>query len=404
MKPNLPLLQGIRVIEVASMLMAPSAAAVLSDFGAEIIKVEPPKEGDPNRHLHQMPGMPESEIPFCFVQDNRNKRSIALDLKTEAGQEILQKLVKTADVFVTNYRPSALKKLNLTYEASQALNPRLIYAYGSAFGDKGPEADKGGYDMIGYWARSGIESAMLPPHGEMSRFPTGTGDHPSGMSLFGSIMLALFARERTGQGYKVSTSLLANGAWTNSSFIQAKLCGAQFRESRPRENAYNFSTLSYQSKDDKLIKLTIVNTERDWPRLCQALKRPDLAKETKFKTDEARRENMKELIMILDHIFAEQDLEKWIQLLLQYDIPHSRVADYDDVIRDEQMIANDFFAEMEHPRFGHLQTVSSPIAIEDVEKSQPQPPPELGQHSQQILEELGYNPAQIELFLKQGVI
>ena len=300
--------------------------------------------------------------------------------------------------------PPALKKLNLTYEDLQALNPRLIYAYGSAFGDKGPEADKGGYDMIGYWARSGIESAMRPIRGEVIRFPTGTGDHPSGMSLFGSIMMALFARERTGQGYKVSTSLLANGAWTNSSFIQAKFCGAQFREKRTRENAYNFSTLSYQTKDDKHLKLTIVNIERDWPRLCQVLNRPYLAEDAKFATEKARRENMKEIITILDQAFAEQDLEKWIQLLHQYDIPHSRIADYDDVIHDKQMIANGFFAEMDHPRFGRLQTVSSPITIADVEKIQPQPSPELGQHSQQILEELGYGANEIELLLEQGVI
>lgn len=399
-----PLLAGIRVLELASYIMAPSAATILSDFGAEVIKVEPPTKGDENRYLHQLPGMPITEIPFCFLQDNRNKKSIALNLKSEAGQKIINQLIQTADIFITNFRPPALKKLHLTYEELQALNPKLIYAYASAFGEKGAEAEKGGYDMISYWARSGIESAILPPHDWTHRFPTGSGDHPSGVSLFSVIILALFARDRTGRGYKVSTSLLANGAWANASFIQAQLCGAQFREKRPRQNAYNFASLAYQTQDQKLLKLTIVDTQRIWPQLCEVINRPHLIDDPKFATDAARQTNMSELITMFDQAFAEADLETWVKLLHKHDITHSPIAEIQEVAQDEQMKANGVFVEIDHPRYGPVTSVNSPIEVAESKKVSPQAAPAVGQHSQEILKELGYPVQDIQAFLKQGII
>ncbi len=186
-------LAGVRVVELASMVFAPSACAAMADFGAEVIKVEPPGTGDLNRHYHKLPGMPVSDLPYAFQMDNRNKRSIALDLKTELGSEALRKLILKADVLVTNYRPAALAKLSLTYADLSTINPRLIYALASGWGEEGDARDQPGYDSVCYWAASAIESQMFPIDGWLGPIPFGAGDHPSGTALFGAIMLGRFA-------------------------------------------------------------------------------------------------------------------------------------------------------------------------------------------------------------------
>jgi crotonobetainyl-CoA:carnitine CoA-transferase CaiB-like acyl-CoA transferase len=169
---------------------------MMADFGAEVIKVEPP-EGDENRRMHELPGLPDSDIPYSFLLDNRSKQAIALDLKDPDGLAVLHRLVAGADVFLTNFRAAARRRLRITYEDLAALNPRLVYASASGFGDAGPEADKPAYDTVVYWARSGLESSLMSADGALGRIPPGSGDHPSGVALFGAVMLALFARERT---------------------------------------------------------------------------------------------------------------------------------------------------------------------------------------------------------------
>jgi formyl-CoA transferase len=201
------ILEGIRVVELATMVMVPATSLMLSDFGAEVIKVEPPGVGDFNRHTHRLPGMPASEIPYPFIQDNRNKWSVAVDLKTAGGMEVMHRLLATADIFVSNVRPRALVELGLTFEALHELNPRLIYAVGSGYGEVGPDADKPGYDVVSYWARSGLSITLFPIDGWLGPIPFGAGDHPSSLGLFGGIMLALYRRQSTGEGTKVSQSL-----------------------------------------------------------------------------------------------------------------------------------------------------------------------------------------------------
>jgi formyl-CoA transferase len=240
-----PILKGIKVIEVASMVFVPSAAAVLADFGADVIKVESPPYGDLHRYGHQHPGMPVSKIPYVFQVENRNKKSIMLNLKHEEGKSILLDLVKNADIFLTNFRSKALQRLRITYDDFKAINSRLIYAQGTGYGDHGPEADKPGYDMVAYWSRSGMEAQMFPMSDWLGPIPYGTGDRVSGMNLLASILLALYDREKTGKGARISISLLSSGAWTNSTMIQAQLCGAQFNERVPREKAYNFTYIYY---------------------------------------------------------------------------------------------------------------------------------------------------------------
>src|SRR5262245_51022593 len=200
-----PVLADIRVVEVGTMVFAPSACAILADFGAEVIKVEPPGKGDLNRHYHTLPGMPVSDLPYTFQADNRNKKSVAIDVKTAAGYEILRRLINRADVVATNYRLSAFIRLKVTYDDLAPMHPQLIYALGTAFGEEGSERDQPGYDAVSYWSRSAIESQVFPVDGWLGPFPYGSGDHLSGMALFGAILLGLYGRQKTGRGFKVST-------------------------------------------------------------------------------------------------------------------------------------------------------------------------------------------------------
>lgn len=397
------LLDGIRVVEVATMVLVPSAGAVMADFGAEVVKVEAPGIGDISRHTHNLPGMPISEIPYVFLMDNRNKRSIVLDLKQEAAQDILLKLVATADVFTSNFRLAALRKLRLTYEDLHAINPRLIYAYATGYGDKGLEAGKPGYDAVSYWARSGIENRIFPLEGWLgSPFPYGSGDHPSAMALLAGISLALYSREKTGVGMKVSTSLLACGAWANATEIQGKLCGASFPEKVSRNDFYNYAYINYKSGDEKLFKLSIVDQKKHWPLICQAIGRPDLIDDNRFNPIEVRLQNMKELIAILDEAFAEHDLDYWAEAFDRHDIPYARVASSEEAGADPQMLANDVFVDVDDPRYGHFQTVSSPISLDGVPKVKPSPAPGLGEHTEEVLSELGYSDKEIQRFLGCG--
>ena len=247
---NSTLLEGIKVLELTTMVFGPAAGVVLSDFGADVIKIEPPVTGDLNRDWHKIPGLPISEIPYAFQMTNRNKRSLVLDLKSRDAYEALCKLVKDADVFITNYRLDAISRLKIDYESMSVINPKLIYALATGYGEKGAEKDKPGYDTICYWTRSAFENHIFPYEGWLHNFPFGAGDHPSGMTLFAAIMSGLYKRQRTGEGCKVTTSLLANGAWSNSVMLQAQLSNAEFREKRPRDRTYNFSSLNYTTRDN----------------------------------------------------------------------------------------------------------------------------------------------------------
>ena len=396
-------LDGIRVVEAATMVFVPSAAAIMSDFGAEVIKVEAPGRGDIHRYGHQLPGMPECDVPYVFQVDNRNKKSIVLNLKESRGRSILRELVATADIFLTNYRAAALKKLEMTYEDLQAVNPRLIYAYGTGYGETGPEADKPGYDMVCYWSRSGIEGQMFPLNDWLGPIPYGAGDHPSGVTLLTAIMFALYAREKTGKGAKVSTSLLACGAWANSNMIQAQLCGARFRGRVPREQSYNFTYIYYMPKDGRPLKLNINDQEKDWAPFCRAVGRPDLIDDPRFATIDERVKRMPELIAIFDRAIAQHDLAHWNQVLTEHDIPFTYLRTYEEIAEDPQMAATGVFAEVDDRRFGPFRTVDSPFQIAGQKKAKPKAAPELGENTREVLVSLGYSESDVADLLDRGV-
>ena len=398
------LLANIKVLELATMVMAPSACVVLADFGAEVIKVEPPGKGDLNRDWHKIPGMPVSDFPYQFQIDNRNKKSIALDLKSEQGYAAVCKLIAQCDVLVTNHRLRALDNLKLRYSDVQKINPKIIYALATGWGEHGDEKHKPGYDSVCYWTRSAIETTVFPFEGWLRPFPFGSGDHPSGMTLFAAIMTALYRRTKTGKGCKVSTSLLANGAWSNSVLLQAQLCGAQFREVRHRDQAFNFTSLHYPTSDKRLLKLSIVNFAKDWVPLCAALGRSDIVTDPRFSTAEARTENMPSLIAELTNAFAMRELAHWLQQLEQADVPHAAVPTFEEAANDRQKAANNIVIPMQHPKLGESRTINSPFEIEGADKVPPGPAPELGQHSVKILEAVGYSNSDIDHMLGAGVV
>jgi crotonobetainyl-CoA:carnitine CoA-transferase CaiB-like acyl-CoA transferase len=396
------LLDGIRVVEAASMVLVPSAAVMLADFGAQVIKVEPP-EGDYNRRMHELPTLPASATPYCFLMDNRSKKGVALDLRDADGVAVLHRLAGSADVFLTNFRPAALEKLKLRWEDLAPLNPRLVYASASGFGEAGSEAEKPGYDTVVYWSRSGLETSLLTPEGTLGQLAGGAGDHPTALALFGAVMLALFARERTGRGLKVGTSLLAAGAWANSWNIQAQLCGASFPPKVPRDRSRSFGAVYYRTRDSRILKFALVNPEKLWPRFCRVVGRPDFVTDPRFAEPAGRRAHAQELIAILDVIFASEDAARWRTRLEAHDIPFAILPTYEEVASDPQLRANGVLPELEHPRFGRLATVDSPISVTGIAKTRPTAAPELGEHTREILETLAYSQAEIQRLIERGV-
>lgn len=399
------LLSGIRVLEAASMIMVPSVGAALADYGAQVIKLEP-IEGDLNRRGHHIPGMPIHDYEYCFLPDNRGKRSLSIDLKAPEARGILRRLVQGADVFLTNHRPKSLEGLGLGWPELQAINPRLVYAHGTGFGDAGDEIDKPGFDSVCYWSRSAMEASLFPTDGWLGSLGYGTGDHPTGMALLSAVLLALLARERSGRGTRVSCSLLASGAWSNSVMIQAKLLGAQFLERRPREDARSFTAVYYRAGDRRLFKMAVVDTRRDWPKVCRAIGQPELAGDPRYVTLEERLKEgrMRELIQLCDRIFASQPMQYWQRALEEADVPYSVIATFDDVVADKQMAANGVFIEIDDPVLGRVRTVDTPLHIEGHPKVTRTPAPRLGEHTRAILAEIGLGEQEIKSLAERRVV
>src|SRR6202008_128013 len=281
--------EGLKVLDCASFIAAPAAATVLSDFGADVIKIEPPGAGDPYRKLPNLPGYPHSEHNFAWLLEARNKRSLALDLSKPEGQAVLHKLAAEADVFITNYPPQVRARLGITYDHLAPQNERLIYASFTGYGEKGEEANKPGFDSNAYWARSGLMDLVRADLDTTpARSIAGMGDHPCAMAFYGAIVTALYKRERTGKGSHVSSNLMANGIWASGVLAQANLCGAKFGERRPRERALNAVTNHYKCKDGRWLILSLLNEERQFPTSAPCPGREDLITDPRFATQADR--------------------------------------------------------------------------------------------------------------------
>ncbi|HEV2990992.1 MAG TPA: CoA transferase [Candidatus Angelobacter sp.] len=393
------LLSGIRVIDCGTYIAGPAAATVMSDFGAEVIKIERPPLGDPYRYLSLLPGMPASDLFYCWILDARNKKSVALDLGKPAGREALLKLVSTADVFITNYQPSLVKKFRLAYEDLQPLNNRLIYAHITGYGDVGSEAEKPGYDATAYYARSGLMNTMHNGDAEPCLSPAGFGDHPTSMTLFGGIMMALYRRTITGHGMKVFTSLAANGAWSHACGIQAALVNAQFAPRTTRKAPSSPLVNHYVTRDQKRFLTCCLDPKKDWCNLARALGRLELVDDPRFLTPELRRTNSAELVAIIDSVVGSRDMAEWVEIFRQNDVIWAPVLSTAEVAQDEQMAANGVFAEIAPG----LRTVNNPLNFADVKKIQPSLAPQIGEHTVEVLRSIGYGTEAIDSLIEEGV-
>jgi crotonobetainyl-CoA:carnitine CoA-transferase CaiB-like acyl-CoA transferase len=400
------LLEGLKVLDVATYVAAPAAATVLSDFGAEVIKVEPTTGGDPWRSIAARPGMPETPHNFAWTLDGRNKRSIALDLKQLEGRRVIRRLAEAADVFITNLPLRARPTLGIAYEQLASGNDRLIYASFTAYGESGMEAGTPGFDTTAWWARSGLMDRVRADDESLPAWSVpGMGDHPSAMAIAAAILMALYRRERTGKGGYVGSSLIANGAWANAVYIQAALCGARFPERPVRSRAITVLRNYYRCADGRWLVLSLSAAQQAtaWPGFARCLDRPDLIDDPRFATPAARREHAQTLIALLDAVFRARASVDWYRRLADAGLTAALISDMSDVARDEQMRESGAFIPMPGAGGAEL-TVSSPFWLGGEAKRAPQPAPALGEHTDEILRALDFPEAEIARLRAKGVI
>jgi crotonobetainyl-CoA:carnitine CoA-transferase CaiB-like acyl-CoA transferase len=392
---------GLKVVDLASFIAGPGAAVILSDFGADVIKVEPPS-GEIWRHGQEIAPQPYAKDPYPWHLANRNKRGMALDLKSPAAQQILEKLVKWADVLIVNTPHPARKRLKLEYEDVVKWNPRLIYADLTGFGDKGPDADLPGFDITSYWARSGLLS-MTRDAGAPPTWPVaGSGDNATAVGLYSAIVTALYRRERTGQGSHVTTSLLAQGVWSASVSIQGALSGAKFYGPHDRRNPANAALNVYQAADGTWFVLLV--TPDKVAAVAKAIGRPDLLTDPRFSDPAKLAANMHELADILDQVFGAKPMAHWSEVLNAAHITFGAVRGPEEVVNDPQLRQNEIIVPIEGAGGKVTSTISSPIQVHGVAKVPAKRGPDLGEHNDQVLAQLGFDAKQIEGFLANGTI
>src|SRR3989440_6618078 len=379
---------GLRVVDFASFIAGPSAAVILSDFGADVIKVEPPS-GDMWRIGPKIPPQPQAKDPYPFHLANRNKRGLSLDLKSPSAQQVLERLVKWADVLIVNTPHPARKRLKLEYDDLVDWNPRLIYADVTGFGEKGPDAELPGFDITAYWARSGLLS-MTRDAGSPPTWPVaGSGDNATAVAIYAAIVTALYRRERTGKGSYVTTSLLAAGIWSASVYIQAALCGANFYGLHDRTHPANAALNTYRSSDGTWF--VVVATPDKIPAVLKAMNREDILSDPRFSDPAKLAENRPQLTAVLDEIFGSQPMSHWNEIFNGVHVTFGAVRDPQEVINDPQLRPNDIVVPLQGAGDKLNSTISSPIQVHGVTKVPAKGAPKIGEHNEQILQELGFD-------------
>lgn len=398
------LFSNLLIVDCASFIAGPAAATIFADFGARVIKIEPPKGGDGYRLLKQLPGMPRSDSNYPWTLTNRSKESLAIDLKSEEGREILEKLLERADVFITNYPLGVRERLRLNYSDLQPLNPRLIYGSLTPYGEEGPEAGNTGYDATAWWARSGLmDSVRADADSPPQLSVPGMGDHMAANMLYGAIVTALYRREQTGQGGAVGTSLMANGIWSNGLYVQAALDGAdtQLKKGGGKHNAF---VRTYRCADDRWFILTLLPQaqEKGWPQLARCLGHEEWVQDERFVDADARKENNLALADLLSQGFALQDWDYWSRELANSGITCGRIARASDHGEDVQAREAGVITDVEGG--SGARTIDSPLYISGETKRSPQPPPGLGEHTLAILAELGFESEIVKTLQDNGVV
>ena len=405
----LDVMKGVRVLEVAQFWFVPSAGAVLADWGADVLKVEHPVRGDGQRGLATSGVTMEiAGVDFLVQQPNRGKRSVAIDIATPAGRELLVRLAEQCDVFLTNFLPEARRKLKIDVADIRARNPRAIYVRGHGHGDLGPERELGGYDATSFWTRSGIAAAMTTPEmSEPAAQRAAFGDGIGGMTIAGSIAAALFHRERTGEAKVVDVSLLATALWVLSpDVVASKLLPEGLKQLpwAPRTTRFNPVVNAYRTQDGRWLNLVHLQADRYWADFCRRIERPDMIDDARYKDSAARFENRAECIAELDRAFARKTLAEWREAFEGMEGPWAPMQTARELHEDRQVLANGYVQEVDGGRRGRFALVRSPAQF-DGQRAELTRGPEMGEHTDEVLmERLGLTMEELLEHKAAGVI
>lgn len=396
------LFDGLKVLDVGTWIAAPVATTILADLGATVIKIEQPEVGDAYRNFATLPSSPASEVNYAWALDNRNKRSLSLNLKTPEGMAILHRLISDCDVYVTNHPQPMRRELGLMYEDIKTLNESVIYASLTAYGEEGPERDREGFDLVAYWARSGLMDSVRAIGNEPSQSLPGMGDHPTAVSMYANIVTALLRRERTGKGAKVHTSLLANGVWAASSVAQSVFCDSDFSDYR-HPNRAAFVRALYETSDGIWLQFTMVRTVEQFDALVLALELPEILIDERFLTPELRFANGGALTDMLRARFAEKTAEDWMSIFQEAGVPASRMETMHDLVNDEQVAINGMTVTPVED-VGIERVIRDPLNIDGVRRVGVKKAPTLGEHTDAVLRELGHSDSDIAELRAKGVV
>ena len=398
------LFEGLKVVEAATWIAAPVSGTMLADLGADVIKIESPDVGDAYRNFALNPATPKADngVNYTWAMDARNKRSLTLNLKSEEGMAILHRLVSKCDVYITNHPLPMRRDCGLTYEDLAPLNPRMIYASFTAYGEEGPERDREGFDLVAYWARSGLMDLVRQRGAEPAQSLPGMGDHPSAVAVYANIVTALLRRERTGKGGKVHTSLLANGLWSVSCVAQAVLGGSDLAGYRSPDKAH-FNRALYETADARWLQFTMLQTAEQFDRFLVALEPTELLLDERFETVESRFENAKDLTALLRGILCQHTAKEWMARFVDLDIPASLVGRAQDLPTDPQVAANNMtLTPIED--VGMDRVIRDPLNVEGVPRVGVKKAPDHGEHTTEILAEMGMSNEDITDLRNRGIV
>lgn len=397
-------LEGIKVLDMGNYVAGPAAATIMGDFGAEVIKIEPPGVGDYYRYTHLGNGMPKSDESYQWTLTNRNKKSLALDLKHPDGYATLLELIKQVDIIVTNFRPALLERLKVDYKHLSQHNPKLIYGHLTGYGKFGEDANTPAFDRTAGWARTGIMDASRPSDEPPRNCLPGIGDHPTALSLFGGVMMALYERSQTGLGSEIHTSLTATGAYGNGLTLQGAICGATQNRADGIADTPNAFLMAYQTADQRWFWFWF-ETEESGPSLITALiDEPTVMQDERFLTLEGRQLHAADLKQIIQGKILQQDFEHWQSLMDSLGIRYVTSATLPEVLNDPQMNDNGVFPEFEQAVGRSSKTISSPMEIVGREKKAVGAPPGVGEHSIEILRDCGLSDDQIQSLIEQEIV
>jgi crotonobetainyl-CoA:carnitine CoA-transferase CaiB-like acyl-CoA transferase len=400
-------LEGITVLDWTIWQQGPVCSAMLGDMGANVIKIEQRGTGDPGRWIVAAGGQDTSGAPnWYFEANNRNKRSITLDLKKPEGLEVVHALVEKADVFVQNFRKGVAGRLGLGYEALSKINPKLVYASATGYGPNGPDSSEPSFDYLGL-ARSGIMNAVGEPDMPPLGIAGGIADQMGAIMMAYGVMTALVARERHGVGQEVNASHLGSMAFLQGLSVSMKLMAGMAMPRNFRSHAFNPLWNHYRCADDQWLALAMLQADRYWPDVARLIGRPELATDPRFETMEARAGNAEPCVALLDAAFAEKTRDEWLTCFREdeSDLIYTIVNTVDDLPEDPQVMANNYVVELEHPHHGPTKMVGVPVGLSKTPGSVRAAAPELGQHTEDVLlNVLGWDWDRISALVEAEVI